>query len=144
VLTPEELTRARGYGGGWGGRSLPAGQDLDAIELVLDLVILEDGLCVGPDESGVYEALNESLDQQRATARECIEALRAGASVGQVFEIVRPLARERHKSPDAKPLLSMFGGEAVQQLIHANTAELTAFFEKAAAPRSLELHRPMT
>ena len=34
-----------------------------------------------------------SLDFQRETAQEAVKALRAGASVGQVFEVVRPWAR---------------------------------------------------
>ena len=93
VLTPEELPRAQGYCGGWGGGSgrESAETELAAIELVLDLVILEDGLCLGPDESALYEAVNESLDIQRTAAQEAVQALQAGASLGRIFEIVRPL-----------------------------------------------------
>jgi hypothetical protein len=78
-LTPVELSRAQGYCGGWGG-GIPhqrAGTELAAVELVLDLVILEAGLCLGPDESGRYQGLGESLDLQRTAAQQA----------GQVFEM---------------------------------------------------------
>jgi hypothetical protein len=110
------------------------------------LVILEDGLCVGPDESALYEALNESLDLQLTAAQEAVRALKAGASVGKVFEIVRPLARHRpqteRKPRRSSPILPSFGSEAVHHLIDANDTDLLAFFERAAEPRSLELRRP--
>jgi hypothetical protein len=151
VLTPEEVPRAQGYCGGWGGGSprVDADTEFAATELVLDLVILEDGLCVGPNESRLYEALNEFLDFQRETAQEAVKALRAGASVGQVFEVVRPLARHFPGEPQtqgkpwhARPILSTFGSEAVERLINANATDLLAFFEKAAEPRALQLRRP--
>jgi hypothetical protein len=151
VLTPEELPRAQGYCGGWGGGSprRSAETELAAVELVLDLVILEDGLCVGPDESALYEALNESLDLQRTAAQEAVRALQAGASVGQVFEIVRPLARHSPPQPQiqgkprqSRPLVPTFGSEAIHHLINANDTDLLAFFKGAAEPRSFELRRP--
>ena len=158
VLAPEELPRAQGYrGGGFGGGGFGGGgprggaeSEIAAIELVLDLVILEDGLCVGPDESGLYEALNESLDLQRRAAQEAVTALQAGASEGRLFEIIRPLARQRPPNPrgdrahnHAMPLRMTFGSEAVHHLINANASELLAFFEKAAQPPSLQLRRPV-
>lgn len=151
VLTPDELPHAKGYCGGWGGGSSRRENDteLAAAELVLDLVILEDGLCVGPDESALYEALNESLDVQLTAAQEAVRALKVGASVGQVFEIVRPLARHRPPQPQTEgkprhssPILPTFGSEAVHLLINANDSDLLTFFERAAEPPSLELRRP--
>ena len=152
VLTPEELPRAQGYCGGFGGGGPRGGteSDIAAIELVLDFVILEDGLCVGPDESGLYEALNESLELQRRAAQEALTALQAGASLGQMFEIIRPLARHcasvprghRTQAGHAMPLLMTFGSKAVHHLINANAPELLAFFEKVAQPASLQLRRP--
>jgi hypothetical protein len=151
VLAPEELPSAQGYCGGWGGGSPreSAETELAIVELGLDLAILEDGLCVGPDESALYEALNECLDLQRTTAQEAVRALQTGASVGQVFEIVRPLAR--HSAPPSQtqgkprhstPIVSTFGSEAIHHLINANDTDLLAFFKRAAEPRSLELSRP--
>lgn len=150
VLTPEELPRAQGYCGGWGGGSPHESTEteLTTIELILDLVILDDGLCVGPNESELYEALNESLDLQRTAAQEALKALQAGASVGRVFEIVRPLARHhpppqiRGKLRHSTPILPTFGSEAIHHLINANDTDLLAFFKRAAEPRSLELRRP--
>ena len=57
---------------------------------------------VGPDESALYEAPKESLDLQRSAAQEAVRALQAGESVGQVFEIVRPLARDSPPQPQTK------------------------------------------
>jgi hypothetical protein len=96
---------------------------------------------VGPDEFALYEAVNESLDLQRAAAQEAVEALRSGASVGRIFEIVRPLARHS-PPPGMRPLLPAFGHEAIHRLVDASDADILAFFERVAAPRSLELRRP--
>jgi hypothetical protein len=151
VLTPEELPRSQGYCGVCGGGSHheSAETELAAVELVLDLVILEDGLCVGPDESALYEALNESLDLQRTAAVEALRALQAGASVGQIFEIVRPLARHdltlprtHGKRRHSRPTMPTFGNEAIHHLTNATGSDLFAFFEREAEPRSLELRRP--
>jgi hypothetical protein len=151
VLTPEELPRAQGYCGGWGGGGLRESTEteLAAVELGLDLVILEDGLCVGPDESALYEALNESLDLQQRAAQDAVTALQDGTSVGHVFEIVRPLARHgpppadvQGKSRHPRPILPTFGSEAIHHLINASGSDLLAFFKRAAEPRSLELRRP--
>jgi hypothetical protein len=151
VLTHEELPRAQGYCGGWGGgsRRERTETELAAIELVLDFVILEDGLCVGPDESALYEAVNESLDIQRTAAQEAVKALQAGASLGRIFEIIRPLARHYPPPPQtqekvrhSRPILPTFGNEAIHHLVNANESDLLAFFERAAEPRSLELRRP--
>jgi hypothetical protein len=150
VLTPEELPYG-GYCGGWGGGSARVTDEteLAAVELVLDLLVLEDGLCVGPDEFELYEALNESLDLQSTTAEQAVRALQGGASVGQVFEIIRPLAHRRPYEPQnegkrrhSMPLLSSFGMEAVHCLVNADAADLLEFFEKAAEPRDLQLRRP--
>jgi hypothetical protein len=149
VLTPDELPRGHGYCGGFGsgGGFRGDAEEVAAAELVLDLVILEDGLCVGPDESGIFEALNESLDRQRSAAGEAVAALRNGASEGRIFEILRPLARHRAMRPDriptpARMFLSAFASEAIQLLINASAPELLAWLDQAAQPRSLQLRRP--
>jgi hypothetical protein len=64
-----------------------------AIELSLDVVFFEDGLCVGPDEFGLFKTVSEDVQQQRTVAQEIVELLQRGESVGRVFEILRPLAR---------------------------------------------------
>ncbi len=97
--------------------------------------------------SGVFESLNESLDLQQRTAQEAVNALQGGASVGRVFEIVRPLARhDPQPQPQGKPprLRSPlpFGHEAVHHLLNASDTDLLAFFRRSAEPRSLVLRRP--
>jgi hypothetical protein len=150
VLTPDELPRAQGYCGGWGGGS--AGRDDTAemrAELVLDLAILEDGLCAGPDESALYASLNDALELQGAAAREAASALEAGASVGRIFEIVRTLARHSPRQPHTSgkpgygmPIILPFAHEAIHHLVNMNDSDLLAYFKRAAEPRSLELRRP--
>ena len=120
------------------------------IELDLDVVIFEDGLCVGADEFGMFENITQELERQRNTAQEVVEALRSGASIGHVFEIVRPLAR--HVRPETAAsgraarhsvqLLSMFANMAIHHLIHASDPELLAWFERAAQPSPIQLRRP--
>jgi len=153
VLSPDELVHSQGYCGvsGAGGGGFRAGAEVEhtTVKLSLDLVILEDGLCVGPDESGLFAALNEFLELQRSTAQEAAAELRNGASAGRIFEIVRPLARHRRPEvgPDGRPrqtmsLLLGFGNEAIHRLVNASTPELLAWFENAAQAPLLQLRRP--
>jgi hypothetical protein len=152
-------------GGGWGfssggrGRTRGTARDFDrdvvGIELVLDLAIFEDGLCVGPDESGVRENLTEQMQRQKDVAHEIVRALREGGGPGLIFEMLRPLARHGRlamndrqaagRSPEGHlhaPLLSMFARSAIGQLINADDTTLPTWFEAAAAISPLRLHRP--
>jgi hypothetical protein len=136
--------------------------DLVKIALELDVVILEDGLCVGPDELGLRESLTEQMQTQSDIAKEITDALRGGVGRGRIFEMLLPLAR---RTPSARPvtpgmmnapptdprahgrhfhrpLLSMFANSSVQQLINADDARLLAWFEEAAAISPLRLHPP--
>ena len=118
------------------------------IELDLDVVIFEDGLCVGSDEFGLFENVVQELERQCNTAQEVVEALRSGASIGRVFEIVRPLARQIGPRTDARrarhsvQLLSMFANMAIHHLVHASDPELLAWFERAAQLSPIQLRRP--
>jgi hypothetical protein len=69
------------------------GKEIAEAELVLAVAVLDDGLCVGPDEAGLVADLTDDLDQQRRAAWVAAEALRGGESLSQVFELIRPLAR---------------------------------------------------
>jgi len=149
VLTSEEWPQGRGFRGGFGGGggfARGAEEEPAAVELVLDLAILEDGLCVGPDENGLFADLNESLDLQQRTAQEAAAALRAGASDGRIFEIVRPLARHSPRTPGRPShegfLRMAFGNEAIGRLTNGSTQEVLAWLEREAQPRTLQLHRP--
>jgi len=119
------------------------------IELDLDVVIFEDGLCVGSDEFGLFENIAQELERQRNTAQEVVDALRSGASIGQVFEIVRPLARyvgpetaADGRARHSTQLLSMFANMAIHHLVQASDPELVAWFERAAQPSPIQLRRP--
>jgi hypothetical protein len=127
----------RGYCGGWGGRFRT--EESAPVKLLLDLVIFEDGTCVGPDEDGLFDRLTASLEQQRRASQDALAALREGASVGRIFEIVRPLAKDR--SPRESPLAGMFGNMAIHQLVHTDGAELLAWFELAAQEPARRLRR---
>jgi hypothetical protein len=151
----------RGWIGGGSGREVDL-NDLVKIALELDVVILEDGLCVGPDELGLRESLTEQMQTQSDTAKEITEALRGGVGRGWIFEKLLPLAR--HTPPvlpvtpgmmnvpptisraprrhPHRPLLSMFANSSVHQLINVDDARLLAWFEEAAAISPLRLHPP--
>jgi len=124
-------------------------EEIGEIELDLDLVIFDDGLCVGSDEVGMFENITQELDRQRDTAQQVVRALRGGASIGQVFEIVRPLARRvgsataaGGRSRHSFQILSKFANTAIYQLVHSGDPELRAWFESAAQPSLIQLRRP--
>ena len=79
-----------GGGIGWGGsgriRRDPGQEEITDIELSLDIVFLEDGLCVGPDEFGLFNSVFQDLQRQRTVAQQILEMLERGKSIGQVFD----------------------------------------------------------
>ncbi len=139
VLPPEAVGRGGGYisAGGSGAFRKGAGEEESAqIELALDFAVLEDGQCVGPDEWGLFEILTQDVARQRTTAQEIVAALHNGASAGQVFEILRPLARHRPPSP----LLPMFANSAIRKLVILGEPELLRWFEQVAQSSPVPLH----
>jgi hypothetical protein len=144
-------TTGGGWGRGTGGRETEEPIGIVRIVLELDAVILEDGLCLGPDESRLRESLIEQMATQANTAREIAEVLRAGATPGRIFEMLRPLAIHRavratqsDKAPRGIPVhfLSMFARVAIDNLINADNAEFADWVEAAAASSPLRLHPP--
>ena len=152
VLPPEPAPRGGGYGfaggGSGGGHRRGNPEETGGIELSLDVAFFEDGLTMGPDESGLFESVTQQLDRQRAAAGEIAEALRRDAATGQVFEILRPMARDAQPQPDSggraqpAPFMSMFAGMALRQLVNLDGPELLAWFERMAELPSVRLHRP--
>ena len=139
VLPPEAVGRGGGYISASGGGAFRKGaseEETAQIELALDFAVLEDGQCVGPDEWGLFESLTQDVARQRTTAQEIVAALHNGASAGQVFEILRPLAR--HGPPS--PLLSMFANSAIHKLVHLGEPELLRWFEQVAQSSPVPLH----
>ncbi len=148
VLPPDQPLPGPGFWGRVGGRGLRyrmRDKPIAEVELCLDFAILEDGLCLGPDESGLFESLTEDLELHRSTAQEVATALRNGASEGRVFEILRPLARNTPPPPPSgrqrAPFNHIFANMAIYQLVNAGPPDLLAWFEQAAQP-PLRLHRP--
>jgi hypothetical protein len=150
VLPPESWPRGGGHGGSLSYSGFHGGTSEDqiaGIELCLDFAIFEDGLCAGPDESGLFESTVEALERIRHTAQAAMTALRSGASEGQVFDLVLPLARH---TPELAPggrrhqshLLGMFANMAIRFLVDRSALDLLDWFEKAAQPPSLRLRRP--
>ncbi|MES1257346.1 MAG: hypothetical protein ABUS51_02905 [Acidobacteriota bacterium] len=145
VLPPEQAGAGGGVGMGGGGQR-GMGPGIIETELVLDSVIFEDGLCAGPDESGLFGSLTKDLADQRQTAQEIVSALRNGASPGQVFEILRPLARHPRqalsRAASFSPLLRSFANSAIHRLVQGPEPDLLAWFEQIAQATPLRLHRP--
>jgi hypothetical protein len=148
VLPPETLSCGGGWisGGGGGPRRNRIKTEITEIELVLDFVLLEDGLCAGPDEWGLFDSLRGGVERQLETARDVVAALRNGASRGHVFELLLPLARSRRGIGDpgrgSSPLLSMFADIAIHRLVDFDDAELLHWFEQSAQSTPVPLHRP--
>jgi hypothetical protein len=156
VLPPQPEGHGGGYmGGGAGGlrRDMDI-EDITDVELLLDVAILEDGLCVGPDEGRLVERLTQELEQQRSTAQQVVEALRNGASPGQVFEMLMPLAQHQRQQPQRTgergritithpTLLRMFAQTGIHHLTNMVEQQmLIEWFEEIAASEPVQLHRP--
>jgi hypothetical protein len=88
-------------GGGWGfsgggrGRARGMGprdpdQDVARVELALDVAIFADGLCVGPDESGLRQSLIEQIKRQKEIAGEIVSELRRWGVARPYFRNASP------------------------------------------------------
>ena len=140
VLPPEPEPAGTGYVMGHGGAGRQGERkEIAAAELQLDVAIFEDGFCAGPDEDGLFDQLSEDLRRRREAAAQITEMLQAGATAGQAFDVLRPMANRRVGG--RRPLLSLFSDMAIHQLIRASNEELMAWFSKAAEPPALQLHR---
>lgn len=149
----------RPHGGGYvgaarGGTRNTTSEKIVVVELILDLAILDDGRCLGPDESGLLESLIENLERIRSTAEQAAAALRDGASAGQIFEMLRLLARhtldtatQRRRAGDRverhadSPFLGMFADMGIRQLVHSDSPAMASWLETQAQPCRLHLHR---
>ena len=143
VLPPDFAVRGGSYaraGGGSWGLHQGSGEDIAEIELCLDVAILEDGLCVGPDHSGLFQSVTADLERRRDTAQEIVTALRNGASEGQIFEVLLPLARK--KGTSLSPLLGMFAKMSIHHLVNTSSSQLLVWFENNAEPPRTRLYRP--
>jgi hypothetical protein len=146
-VLPADYNGHLGCGGfGGGGYHKDLNEQIAGIELTLDIAILEDGLCVGPDESGLFERISNDLDRQCEATRLILTALRSDASDGTIFEILRPLARRTPpfgaNVKTSSPLLSLFANMAIDRLVEADRPELLAWFEPIAESTPSRLHRP--
>lgn len=150
-VLPPETPAGGGFvmGGGGGGRRGNREVPWKRIELQLDIVFFEDGLCVGPDESGLFVAVASELEQQRTIAAELAAAMRSGASAGRLFEMLQPFARPpRPDSASDRPerfhrpyLLVTFARMAIDRLINQTGQEILAWLDWMSAPSQLPLHR---
>jgi|SRR5579883_524470 len=140
VLPPLPKGGGGGYtGSGSGGTRWGAGtDDITAVELVLDAAVLEDGVCLGLDESGLVQRVTADLQHQRATAQQVLNALRGGASSGQIFELLVPLARHS-PGEQRSAVLRMFAHTAIHHLINLPQPQLQEHFEQIANSPPLRL-----
>jgi hypothetical protein len=147
VLGEGEGSRGGGYIGGGGGGRTSSHEEIVATELILDSAILEDGRCIGPDEFGMVESVGEDLEHIRRTAEQAVTVLRNGGSAGEIFELLRPLARHtppptpRGQPRSRSPFLRMFADMGIRQLIDWESGTVAAWFETQAQPPRLRLYR---
>lgn len=147
VLPSEPERRTGGWVGSRGGFGRRE-EVHTAAELLLDVAFFDDGLCAGPDESGLFESVTADVERQRGMAQEIVMALQSGASMGTIFEMLRPLASHGAPPPPAgkvagtAQLLRTFANEAIHRLINTPEAALLAWFESVAQPSGIRLRRP--
>ena len=159
VLPPDENDRRRGMAGSFTGGGVgwsfhgPRAPEPISGDLLLDLAIFEDGLCVGPDRYGAFDALTGDISDRRRFATEILQALERGASRGEIFEMVRPLAKvppppppAARIGPQAHPPYThtrrQFAETVIHQLVQLEDAALRSAVERAARPLSIQLRRP--
>jgi len=154
VIPPDPNDPRRGMAGsfGWAGGRRRAAEPVSG-DLLLDFAIFEDGPCVGPDRYGGFDALMAELSERRRIATGILQAAQKGASRGDIFEIVRPLAKglpppppPARTGPQAHPphlhAQHQFATTLIQQLIHLDDVALRSVLENAARPLAIELRRP--
>jgi len=146
VLGREQTGGGGGYiGAGGGGLRRGPEEEIVAIELALDLAILEDGRCVGPDEVGLFDSLVADLELIRNTAQEAETELRNGASAGRVFEMLRPLAQHTHSRQiqhrSRSPFARFFADMGIRQLVNHDSSAVATWLETQAQPSRLRLHK---
>src|SRR3954451_15266346 len=147
VLREGEVSRGGGYMGAGSSGSTSRHEEIVATELILDSAILEDGRCIGPDEFGMVESVGRDLEHIRRTAEQAMVALRNGGSAGDIFELLRPLARHTlTRTPEGQarsrsPFLKMFADMGIRQLIDGESGAVAAWFETQAQPPRLRLYR---
>ena len=114
-------------------------------EVALDVAIFDDGLCVGPDTNGMFASLTTAIGTVRETANKAVALLQGGASEGEVFDLLLPLARSEVSSrtrSGGNILLPMFSRVAVHHLIQNSREEQVAWFARFGEGTSIALHRP--
>jgi hypothetical protein len=155
VLPPDANDPRRGLAGGgfgWTG-TVPRAAEPVSGDLLLDLAIFEDGLCVGPDRYGGFDALMTELSERRTVATEILQALEKGASRGDIFEMVRLLAKgppppppPARTGPQMHPphlhTRHQFAQTVIHQLVQLDDVALRSVFENAARSLAIQLRRP--
>lgn len=144
-VVPDVAMRGGRVGSLCGGRTFSDGKFV-SMELVLDFALLEDGLCVGPGESMLFESITEGLERQRVATGELMEALHNGASAGQLFELLLPLARQSPGPPEVGKFRisidAMFARNAIHQLTNLDNERFREWLEEEAVESPIHLHRP--
>ncbi len=143
-VIPPEMRMRGGFAGasrtGDGGRG--SGQPPVRTVLTLDVVFLEDGLVLGPDEMGLFDGVGKTMEEQRATAAEMAAALARGATPGVLLDMVRPMALAIHaRRGGLFALRSMFLQAASRVLLYDSEEMIRNWVEKEAAPSKLTLRR---
>jgi hypothetical protein len=106
------------------------------VELRMDSVFFEDGLCVGPDQLGLIKRVMQGFEEERSAAHDCAGYLRQGATRGKLFDRVRCMAGNSKE----QPIQHLFAIMAIDNLIRQQSdEELIAWFERFDTPRQFKL-----
>ncbi len=115
------------------------------IELSLDVAFLDDGRVIGPDESGMLQALTTEFEERRTLAREMAAALRNKATPGVLFDMLRPFAQGAlHPANGGYPVRHHFIHMAMHTLLHQDIESIRIWADKEAQPPRLQLRRAVT
>lgn len=106
------------------------------VELRMDSVFFEDGLCAGPDQLGLIKRVMKGFEEERSAARDCVNFLRKGATRGKLFDRVRGMAGNSKE----QPIQHLFAIMAIDNLIRQQSEEdLITWFQRFEAPRQFKL-----
>lgn len=112
------------------------------VQLELDSVFLDDGLCLGPDRAGTFESLTSGLERRRQLVRTLKHDLASGISRNALIEKLQPHACHVH-DPEANGgrLVRSFARWSIHRLSHATHGELIPWFDSFDIPPQFSYHK---
>ena len=113
-------------------------RDISHLQLELDSVFLENGLCIGPDKAGTLDSLTSGLVARRKLAQALMDDLAVGLPVEAIIEklqqYMRPDAPPRSTQYNRGELVRSFAHWTIHQLKHLAPGDLSAWIASFGEP----------